>query len=112
MRQKMTLVLVSVLMLLLAACGGAGGQGTSAPTAATGGESAPTAAPAPTEVPAEAPTADATGGEATAETSETAGGLPDLGGREVTIAVENAYPPFNYVNPATGEGEGWDYDAW
>ena len=112
MRQKMTLVLVSVLMLLLAAWGGAGGQGTSAPTAATGGESAPTAAPAPTEVPAEAPTADATGGEATAETSETAGGLPDLGGREITIAVENAYPPFNYVNPATGEGEGWDYDAW
>lgn len=40
------------------------------------------------------------------------GGLPDLGGRTVTIAVENAYPPFNYINPKTGKGEGWDYEAW
>jgi polar amino acid transport system substrate-binding protein len=38
--------------------------------------------------------------------------LPDLGGREVRIAVENQYPPFNYINSATGQGEGWDYDAW
>ncbi|MCP3912511.1 MAG: amino acid ABC transporter substrate-binding protein [Actinomycetia bacterium] len=36
-------------------------------------------------------------------------GLPDLGGREVTIAVENAYLPFNYLDPATGEPTGWDY---
>jgi polar amino acid transport system substrate-binding protein len=40
------------------------------------------------------------------------GGLPDLGGRTVTVAVENAYLPFNYINPDTGEGAGWDYDAW
>jgi polar amino acid transport system substrate-binding protein len=38
--------------------------------------------------------------------------LPDLGGREVTVAVENAYLPFNYIDPETGEGIGWDYDAW
>ncbi len=38
--------------------------------------------------------------------------LPDLGGREVTIAVENAYLPFNYIDPETGDGIGWDYDAW
>ena len=38
--------------------------------------------------------------------------LPDLGGREVTIAVENAYLPFNFIDPETGEGIGWDYDAW
>ena len=37
-------------------------------------------------------------------------GLPDLGGREVTIAIENGYLPFNYINPETGEAEGWDYD--
>jgi polar amino acid transport system substrate-binding protein len=30
----------------------------------------------------------------------------------VTIAVENAYLPFNYIDPETGEGIGWDYDAW
>ena len=26
--------------------------------------------------------------------------------------MENAYPPFNYINPQTNEGEGWDYEAW
>jgi polar amino acid transport system substrate-binding protein len=41
-----------------------------------------------------------------------AGALPDLGGREVTIAVENAYLPFNYIDPSTGEPAGWDYEAW
>jgi polar amino acid transport system substrate-binding protein len=30
----------------------------------------------------------------------------------VTIAVENAYLPFNYVDPETGEWAGWDYDVW
>lgn len=39
-------------------------------------------------------------------------GLPDLGGREVTIAVENAYLPFNYYDPETGEPAGWDYEVW
>jgi polar amino acid transport system substrate-binding protein len=37
--------------------------------------------------------------------------LPDLGGREITIAVENAYLPFNYIDPSTGEPAGWDYEA-
>jgi phosphate/phosphite/phosphonate ABC transporter binding protein len=36
--------------------------------------------------------------------------LPDLGGREITIAVENAYLPFNFVTLETGEAGGWDYD--
>jgi polar amino acid transport system substrate-binding protein len=45
------------------------------------------------------------------------GGLPegpvtDLGGREVSIFVENAYPPFNLIDEATNEGAGWDYDVW
>ncbi len=31
---------------------------------------------------------------------------------EVRIAVENAYLPFNYIDPETGEGMGWDYDVW
>ena len=49
-----------------------------------------------------------------AEGDDTAeeGALPDLGGEEVTVAVENAYLPFNYIDPETGEGKGWDYDAW
>jgi polar amino acid transport system substrate-binding protein len=37
--------------------------------------------------------------------------LPDLEGRVVTVAVENAYTPFNFINEETGEAEGWDYDT-
>jgi len=29
----------------------------------------------------------------------------------VIVAVENAYPPFNYIDEETGEAVGWDYDA-
>jgi polar amino acid transport system substrate-binding protein len=36
----------------------------------------------------------------------------DLNCREVTIAVENAYLPFNYVEVSTGQPGGWDYDTW
>ena len=41
-----------------------------------------------------------------------AGGLPDLGGKKIVVAVENAYPPFNFIDKATNQGAGWDYDAW
>lgn len=43
--------------------------------------------------------------------SQAATGLPDLGGREITIAIENAYIPFNYIRLDNGQAEGWDYDA-
>lgn len=36
---------------------------------------------------------------------------PDLGGREVVVAVENAYPPYNFINEQ-GEAVGWDYDTF
>ena len=36
---------------------------------------------------------------------------PGLSGRQVTIAVENAYLPFNYLDPETGEPTGWDYEV-
>jgi len=89
MRRLVTPVLLSLLLTVLAACGAAG---TSSP---------PTAAPAATAAPA-----------GDTNSSAESGALPDLGGREVRIAVENAYPPFNYINPTTNQGEGWDYDAW
>ena len=38
-------------------------------------------------------------------------GMPDLGGKTITAAMENAYPPFNSIDEATGKGVGWDYDA-
>jgi polar amino acid transport system substrate-binding protein len=56
----------------------------------------PAAAPAPTTAPAAAAPAKAM--------------IADLQGREVVIAVENAYPPFNYKDDKTGENIGLDYD--
>lgn len=40
-----------------------------------------------------------------------AGALPDLGGRAVVVAVEDDYPPFDFIRPGTGAPAGWDYDA-
>lgn len=37
--------------------------------------------------------------------------LVDLEGREIVVAVENAYLPFNYIDAETGEPGGWDYAA-
>ena len=59
----------------------------------------PAAAPAPAVQPTKA-----------AE-SKPASGLPDLGGKELIVGVDNAYIPFNYVRLDTGKAEGWDYDA-
>jgi alpha-glucoside transport system substrate-binding protein len=50
-------------------------------------------------------------GEVQEDTEEMAE-LPDLEGLEVTVTIENAYLPFNYIDPSSGEPEGWDYDAW
>jgi polar amino acid transport system substrate-binding protein len=103
--RKITWMITLVLMasLVLAAC-------TPPPPAAPATTVAPTApeAPAPTEEPmateepvqTEEPTAPAE-----------PGALPDLGGKAVTVAVENAYPPFNMIDANTNEGVGWDYDT-
>ncbi|WP_068113668.1 transporter substrate-binding domain-containing protein [Tropicimonas marinistellae] len=37
--------------------------------------------------------------------------VPDLGGREVTVVTENTYPPLQFVEAATGNAIGWEYDA-
>lgn len=37
--------------------------------------------------------------------------LPDLGGAEVVVVTENAYPPLQFVDPVTGIAIGWEYDA-
>lgn len=39
------------------------------------------------------------------------GHLPNLEGREVVVVTENAYPPLQFVDPASGEAIGWEYDA-
>ena len=37
--------------------------------------------------------------------------LPDLGGQSVVVVTENAYPPLQFIDPATGDQIGWEYDA-
>jgi polar amino acid transport system substrate-binding protein len=37
--------------------------------------------------------------------------LPDLAGREIVFVTENAYPPLQFVDPASGQAIGWEYDA-
>lgn len=63
----------------------------------------PKATPSPTEAP---PAALPTEKPEPTEVS-----VPDLGGREIRVGVENAYPPFNYIDEETNEPAGWDYDA-
>ncbi len=94
------LVLGLFLALALAACGS-----NATPTAAP----PQTQAPAPTEVPTKAPP---TAAPTQAPTQAPQGnGLPDLGGKHITVAVENAYPPFNFIDKKTNKPAGWDYDA-
>ncbi len=101
-RSVFSLAILLVLALLLVACEGQVQEAIE--------EAAPTIAAAATEV---APTLEAAATEISeAVEEEISDGLPDLGGREVTIAIENQYLPFNYISPTTGEPEGWDYDAW
>jgi polar amino acid transport system substrate-binding protein len=92
MRRHIALILVALAVLVLAVAGCARAT-PPAPTATPVPPTATKAPPPPTATPKPA-------------------GLPDLGGREVRVAVENAYPPFNYIDEATGEAVGWDYDAW
>ena len=141
MRRVTLVVLLGLLLGLLAACGGGGTapaksaaasaeapveESAAASVAASAEASVEASAAASTEASVEASAAASTEASAAASTAasaaasteasaaaSTAGGaLPDLAGREVRIAVENAYPPFNYINPQTNEGEGWDYEAW
>ena len=94
--KRMFLALGLVLALIAAACGDddtLSTGDTSAP-ATTAAPAATTAAPAATAAPVATVT------------------LPDLGGREVTVGVENAYLPFNYIPLGETEGIGWDYDVW
>ena len=39
------------------------------------------------------------------------GHLPDLDGRTIVVATEDAYPPLQFKDPASGDAIGWEYDA-
>jgi len=111
MKKVTPLLLALMLMFALAACG--------SDTADEPVEEEATAVPAEADADADAEDhdhdADADahedGEEDMAEEDHDDTMLPDLEGREVTVAVENAYLPFNYISLETGEPAGWDYDT-
>ncbi len=47
-----------------------------------------------------------------AASAASAAGLPDLGGRTIVAVTENAYTPLNFADPKSGQGIGWEYDAF
>ena len=101
---KRLIATISVFALVLAACGGG-----------EGGDTTTTAAAETTTTAGETTT---TAGEETTTTADDMA-LPDLEGINVTVGVENAYIPFNFI-PVCEEDDtdcvpgpqGWDYDAW
>ena len=46
----------------------------------------------------------------TATAPLTDGHLPDIGGQEIVVVTENAYPPLQFID-ASGDAVGWEYDA-
>jgi polar amino acid transport system substrate-binding protein len=93
MKNRFRLLLVALLAFALVAAACSDDDDSSDTTAAASDAGADTTAAASDD-----------GGEAS--------GLPDLGGRTVTVGIENAYLPFNYIPAGETEGQGWDYDAW
>ena len=55
-------------------------------------------------------TAAALAAAAFATVATAASHLPDLGGQEVTVVTENAYPPLQFIDDS-GNAVGWEYDA-
>jgi len=100
------LALLLALGLVAAACG-------SDDPVETGSDDTTTTTAEAMEDDATTTTAEAMDDEETTTTAEAMDDefLFDLGGREITIAVENAYLPFNYIDATTGEAAGWDYAA-
>jgi ABC-type amino acid transport substrate-binding protein len=76
--------------------------------AACGGQAAEQVQEAVEEV---APTLEAAATEVAEEVAEEPM-AEGLGGEELLIAVENAYIPFNYIDPDSGEAVGYDYDIF
>jgi len=81
------------------------------------GACTPAAAPVGPAEPADAaeataPAAQETGGDvAVADRPNVVYDLPNLEGRVIAAAVANDYTPLQFVDPATGEAVGWEYDA-
>ena len=103
MNKTRLISVLAILALTVVACGGEGGGDA---TTTTAGDVTTTAGETTTTEDMTTTTA----GETT--TTEAMADMPDLEGRTVTVAVENAYLPFNFILAGETEGQGWDYDAW
>lgn len=101
-RRTLWIAMLAVLAMLVAACSPADEGGDE--TTTTAGEETTT-----TESMDETTTTEAMD---ETSTTEDMGAMYDLGGATVTVGVENAYLPFNFVLAGETEGQGWDYDAW
>ena len=118
---KRTLTILNLLLiaaLILSAC-------TQTATPAATDLVSPTQAPPEASATAVPPPADTqsppeatASAEATATTVPPAADetprtlrLPDLGGQTVVAVTGNDYTPLNFVDPASGQGVGWEYDA-
>ena len=117
---KTLVSLIVLATIVLTACSAPTPAATAVPTKAPA-TAAPTVTPtkpAATVAPTVAPTVKPTLPQPTADikpgtclgTAEKA--IVDLKCKEIKIAMENAYPPFNYITISTGKPGGWDYDVW
>ena len=102
---KLVLIALVITTLLLAACQQAPAPAAAPTSTAANDAPAATTAPEPTQAAPVDPSNPGCLGTA-------AEAVVDLNCREITIAVENAYLPFNYVEVDTGQPGGWDYDTW
>lgn len=103
------MVVLLVGAFVLGACGSAS---TAAPAEAAPAEAAPAEASAPAAAASAAipePTYDEKGLPVYECLGSADTALVDLNCRQVTVAVENAYLPFNYIDEKTGKAGGWDY---
>ena len=116
-----TFFVLVITAVLIASCAAPSATPTSPAAAPTTDASmAGTDVPAATEaMPTEAMATEAMATEAMPADTATAGclgsadkAIVDLNCETISIAVENAYLPFNYIRLDTGEPGGWDYDTW
>jgi polar amino acid transport system substrate-binding protein len=112
------IALLVIASILLTACKANKTEPPPSPTSAPAQAPTDTQAPQPTATvkptepasPTEAPTSTQAP-KPTETQSATTAAMPDLGGKTITVAVENLYPPFNSIDQTTNQGVGWDYDT-
>jgi len=112
--RKMSLIVLLIGAFVIAACGGAAAPADEAPVEdameAEVGEEAMEEDAAASDAPMEVTYVDGIPQYGCLGTAEDA--IVDLECREVTFAVENAYLPFNYIEIATNQAAGWDYEIF